>query len=141
MFRLFSIVMYKMLGWKTFNAIGIINTPKAIIAAAPHTTNWDFFYTILGMKVMGVKMNFLIKDSFFFFPLNYIMSWLGGIPVDRSKQNNLVQQVVDKLDKGEIRYLIISAEGTRSYTSRWKSGYYYMAKEANVPLYLGSFGS
>lgn len=138
MFRALSVFLYKILGWKTVNNIDVNKVPQAIIAAAPHTTNWDFFYTIMGMKVMGVKMNFLIKDSFFFFPLNIIMSSLGGIPVDRTKKNNLVQQVVEKVKNKEIRYLIVSAEGTRSYTDKWRSGYYYMAKEANLPLYLGS---
>lgn len=138
MFRAIAIILYKLLGWKTINKLDVNKVPQAIIAAAPHTTNWDFFYTILGMKVMGVKMNFLIKDVFFFFPLNLIMKSLGGIPVNRSKSNNLVQQLVEKVKNKKLRYLIVSAEGTRSYTNKWRSGYYYMAKEAGLPLYLGS---
>ena len=130
--------IYKILGWKTINKLDTKTVPQAIIAAAPHTTNWDFFYTVLGMRVMGVKMNFLIKDAFFFFPLNIFMKSIGGIPVDRSKKNNLVRQVVDRIKNGKINYLAISAEGTRSYTDKWKSGFYYMAKEAGVPLYLGA---
>ena len=138
MFKLISILLYKLLGWKTINNLDVNKTPQAIIAAAPHTTNWDFFYTILGLKVMGLKMNFLIKDVFFFFPLGFIMKSLGGIPVDRSKSNNLVKQIIEKVKSGEINYLAVSAEGTRSYTDKWRSGYYYMAKETGLPLVLGS---
>ena len=129
--------IFKLIGWKAICELDTAKVPKAVIVAAPHTTNWDFLYTILGTRVMGVKINFMIKDSFFFFPLNILMKTLGGIPVDRSKKNSLVSQVVEKIDQGDINYLIISAEGTRSYTEKWKSGFYYIAQTANIPLHPG----
>ena len=99
---MFARFIFKIIGWKIKCDVDINNTPQAIIMAAPHTSNWDFFYSIFGTRAMGVKIKFLIKDSFFFFPLNIIMGSLGGIPVDRTKKNSLVDQELKNLIKKKL---------------------------------------
>lgn len=130
-------ILFKILGWKTICNLTTKNHPKAVIVAAPHTSNWDFLFTILGFWKMNIKMNFLIKDSFFFFPLGILMKSLGGVPVNRNVNTNLVESAINSFNNGDLNYLVLSAEGTRSYTEKWKSGFYYIAKGAKIPLYLG----
>ncbi|MDE1463759.1 lysophospholipid acyltransferase family protein [Spartinivicinus poritis] len=109
---------------------------QSVVVAAPHTSNWDFFIT-LGMALkMGVRVRWLGKQSLFKWGLGPLMRWLGGIPVDRSKSSGLVEQVTSYFKAGGHFSLVISPEGTRSKTKQWKTGFYYIAKNANVPINL-----
>jgi 1-acyl-sn-glycerol-3-phosphate acyltransferase len=114
------------------------NTPQSVIIAAPHTSNWDLPYTLLAAFALGLNIHWMGKKQIFRFPFNGLMRWLGGIPVDRSKSNNMVSASADVLRQalGEL-HLVIPPEGTRSQSRKWKTGFYYIALEAQVPIVLG----
>ena len=112
---------------------------KSVICIAPHTSNWDFPIGELSYWALGRKSSFLIKKSWFFFPLNYVFTALGGVPVDRSKRNSVTQQMVDEFNKRDYFHLAITPEGTRSLVNKWKMGFYYIAVSAQVPIQLAYF--
>ena len=109
---------------------------QSVVVAAPHTSNWDFAIT-LGMALkLGIKVRWLGKQSLFKWGLGPLMRWLGGIPVDRAKSSGLVEQVASYFKAGGQFSLVVSPEGTRSKTKQWKTGFYYIARYANVPINL-----
>jgi 1-acyl-sn-glycerol-3-phosphate acyltransferase len=97
---------------------------------------WDFVIGRLAYSEIGVKARFLIKKEIFFFPVGPILKWMGGIPVDRSKNNRMVDQVVAWFDKSESLFIVITPEGTRKPTTKWRRGFYYIAEKANLPIAL-----
>lgn len=127
----------KILGW-TIHPELPPEIKKCVLVMAPHTSNWDFFIGNMGFwGVYKIKVRFLIKKSLFIPPFSWILKWMGGIPVDRKVKTNLTSQLKDLFDKSESLTLIVTPEGTRSYNPIWKKGFYYIAKEANVPIVLG----
>lgn len=110
--------------------------PKFVIVAAPHKTNWDLPNAIAGGLHFGVPVHWMGKASLFKWPYTGFMRWLGGIPVDRSKSNNAVAQMVEKFASARELIVVIPPEGTRGDVARWKSGFYYIAHGANIPLVL-----
>ena len=104
---------------------------------APHTTNWDFPLMLALTKVSGVRTSWLGKRSLFKGPLGPIMRWLGGVAVDRSAPGGMVTALVAELGARERLALLVPAEGTRAHTPYWKSGFYRIALEANVPVVCG----
>ncbi len=127
-----------LLGWFGWKAI--LEPPptrKVVVVGYPHTSNWDFFPVIGWAWATGLKASFIGKRQLFNGLMGPIMRRLGGIPVDRDKTRNFVRQVAEIIhDRNEI-FLIIAAEGTRSRAEYWRSGFYYMALEAGVPIGLG----
>ncbi|MCA8922689.1 MAG: lysophospholipid acyltransferase family protein [Planctomycetes bacterium] len=112
--------------------------PKFVMIAAPHTSNWDFPFMIAVSYAMNVRLRWLGKASLFRFPQGLLFRALGGISVDRSKRNNLVQQVAEAFAAHERLIVTVSAEGTRSGgDDYWKSGFYRIALAAGVPVALG----
>lgn len=134
-FRLAAIIILKFKGWKFVSNETL--APKAVVIAAPHTTNWDFFYTILMAFKINLKVSWLGKDTLFKGPGGWFLKWLGGIPVDRSKSNNLVKTIAGKFEGRDKLTIIIPPEGTRSKVNAWKTGFYYVALEAGVPILMG----
>jgi 1-acyl-sn-glycerol-3-phosphate acyltransferase len=110
--------------------------PKFVIVAAPHKTNWDLPNALAAGLHFGVRIQWMGKNSLFKWPFNSFMRWLGGIPVDRSKSNNAVSQMVEKFSAARELAVVIPPEGTRGEVTRWKSGFYYIAHGAKVPLVL-----
>lgn len=107
---------------------------KFIIIAADHTSNWDF---VVGMAVkwsLGLKAGFFAKHSLFFWPLGVLMRALGGVPIERSRSGNRVQDAVDEINKADNFVLVIAPEGTRSKVARWKTGFYHIARGAEIPV-------
>jgi len=123
-------------GWKLYGSIPE-GLKKCVIIQAPHTSMTDFFIGWLGSKVLRVKFRFMIKKEAFIFPLAGIIKAMGGIPVDRSKSQGIVKQIVNIFNTSENLYLVITPEGTRKYTAEWKKGFYYIAQAAQVPVLLG----
>jgi len=132
---LLSKVLMKILGWKTNGALP--EDKKCVIVAAPHTSNWDFIIGRLSYYASGKKIIFLIKKEFFFFPFGGILKKLGGVPVDRSRNNNTVEQVAKIFRENDQVFLTIAPEGTRKKVKKWKRGFYLIAKRSKVPIYLG----
>jgi len=125
------------LGWKLVGNFPK-NLKKYVIIAAPHTSWQDFPIGILARNTSGIKINFIGKDSLFKGPFGFIFRSLGGTPVDRSQSNNLVGAIVDVFNSKEEFRLALLPEGTRKKVERWKTGFYYIAKGAKVPIVMAT---
>lgn len=134
--KLLAKVILKIWGWK-LNGIIPPGVPKCVVIAAPHTSNIDFFIGRLAYFAIGVHLNFLIKKEVFVFPFGTILKAWGGIAVDRGKRNNMIGQVVDLFNNADSIYVLITPEGTRKLSKRWKKGFYHIAQQAKVPIALG----
>jgi len=110
---------------------------KFVFIAAPHTSNWDFPIGRLSNSVMGIELKVLMKKSWFFFPVGYVLKWLGAMPIDRSKSGTVIDHIVGLFKEKEEFVFAITPEGTRSYVKYWKTGFYTIAQKANVPIVLG----
>jgi len=134
--RTIAKMILKISGWKVVGGVPP-DVPKCVVAVAPHTSMWDFVIGRLAFWELGLKARFLIKKEMFFWPLGPIVKWLGGIPVDRQKKGNLVEQVARMFDAHDSLYIAITPEGTRKLVDTWKKGYYYISLKAKVPIALG----
>ncbi|SJM73031.1 lysophospholipid acyltransferase family protein [Psychrobacter piechaudii] len=125
--------LFKLLGWK---AVGEIpNVPKAVLLALPHTSNFDGLYAIPLILGLDLDINIMGKDSLFKYPiLARFFKWAGIIPINRSKRGTVLQASIDRLKSSESLYLGLAPEGTRDYTDKWKTGFYYIADGAQVPI-------
>ena len=122
-------------GWKL-----VMEGPVArrtVVIAAPHTSNWDMPMTLAIVFACRLKIYFLAKQILFIPPFGIFVRWLGGIPVDRSKANNFVEQAVELFSVHEDLVLVVPPEGTRKKVRYWKSGFYHIACGAQVPITLG----
>lgn len=109
---------------------------KFIFVVAPHTSNWDFMVGITVRCIMNKPYKFLAKDSLFKPPYGWIFSKMGGYPVDRTKSTNFVEAVIQTLNATDELIFAITPEGTRGKVDRWRTGFYYIANGARVPLVL-----
>ena len=124
-----------LIGWKPEGSAPA--QAKCIVIAAPHTSNWDFVLMLLFSYHFGVRMQWMGKHSLFHGPMGWLMRRLGGIAIDRRSQNNVVQQMAEEFNRASSLCVVIPPEGTRGYTSYWKSGFYHIAAAAGVPIVLG----
>lgn len=132
-----SALILKAAGWKV--DVRVPDIPKSLIVVAPHTSNWDFVLCILASWVVNRRIGFLMKASWFFFPLNYLFKALGGIPVHRKKpHSSLTDAVIDKFNASERLCVAITPEGTRSRNDKWHTGFLRIAKGANIPILLAA---
>ena len=122
-------------GWTICNHATL--PAKCVVCIAPHTSNWDFVLGILFRHAMRLQISFFMKKEWFRFPLGGLMRRLGGIPVDRSRHAALTDQMADAFAQHERFYIAVTPEGTRSYTTDWKRGFYVIACKAQVPIMLG----
>ncbi|MGB5237916.1 MAG: 1-acyl-sn-glycerol-3-phosphate acyltransferase [Flavobacteriaceae bacterium] len=130
-------IYYKLLGW-TFEG-PFPDVSKCVVIVAPHTSWLDFFLGLLIRRVLGKDFHFVGKKSLFNPPFGWYFRWLGGAPVDRSKSSDTVSAIADIFhEKSEFR-LALAPEGTRKKVSQWKSGYYYIAQNAGVPIIMVAF--
>ena len=129
--------LFRMLGWKLNGTA--VPEKKSVIIGAPHTSIWDFIISYLCYTAMGGQANVLVKKELFFWPLGFFIKKMGGLPIDRSKGANVILQTVQLFNEKETMHLALTPEGTRKRTSKWKGGFHTIAKNANVPVYLGSF--
>lgn len=130
-----SRLVLRLLGWKA--DITIPSASKYVLIGAPHTSNFDFFLMLLLIGISGLKLNWLGKDSLFRGPLDRIMRKLGGIPVNRRSSNRFVDQMVAAFKERDELALVIAPEGTRRKVQTWKTGFYYIAVGAEVPVVFG----
>ncbi len=131
--------LFNRLGWKFRGSFDSL-PPKSIIIVGPHTSNWDFPLGILVRTISNIKgTKFLGKSQLFKFPHGFIFRLLGGYPVERTKDNNLVDVVVEIFNAKEKFSIALAPEGTRSKTKRFKTGFYHIAKKAEVPIIMVGF--
>jgi len=134
--RAFSVSFLRLSGWQVQGALPP-DARKSVLIAAPHTSNWDLPYMLMVAFVLRLNACWMGKASLFRWPFGPVMRWLGGIAVDRSRSNNLVAASAAALVNadGPVQ-LVIPPEGTRGKTRIWKTGFYYIALEARVPIVL-----
>lgn len=124
-------------GWSV--EVGVPDYPKMIYCVAPHTSNWDFLLCELAIHSVGRTAGFLMKSSWFFFPLGALFRALGGIPVERkNKKQSLTEIIVEKFRTERALRLAITPEGTRKGTRDWHTGFLRIARKADVPICLAA---
>ena len=127
----------KKAGW-TFK-VNLTVPDKCVIIVAPHTSNWDFILGELAIHSAGLKAGFLMKDTWFFFPMGFLLKALGGIPVNRRQHGHLTQSIVNAYNTTPKLAIGVTPEGTRSANPNWHKGAIFMARDAKVPLLLAYF--
>ena len=130
-----SRLLLKLAGWKVEGTPPDI--PKYVLIAAPHTSNWDFYFLILMAFYYRMKICWMGKDSLFSGWKGPVMRWLGGIAVNRNAASNLVNETVATFHDSDFTTIAIPPEGTRGQVTYWKSGFYHIAQGADVPIVLG----
>jgi len=133
-FYFVSVFYLRLAGWKVEG--GLPQDASHVIIAAPHTSNWDLLYALTMSFAMHFKVHWMGKDALFRPPFGSIMQWLGGLPIDRSKANSMVAQSIEVIKTHECLNLVVPPEGTRKKVHYWKTGFYYIAQGANVPIVL-----
>ena len=122
-------------GWKAEG-----NKPavaRYVVIAAPHTSNWDFIYTLALAFIFRINPRIMMKDAWFRWPLGPLFRWLGALPIDRTHANNVVAQSVEAFRNAAHMVLVVPPSGTRRKVQYWKSGFYHIARGAGVPVALG----
>ena len=129
-----------LINWKVVGTENMIPFRQYVVIVASHTSNWDFPLGIVVRTAFDLqKIKFLGKSSLFKWPHGFLFRWLGGFPVERSKRSNLVQDCIELFKKNGDLCIIISPEGTRKKVEKFKTGYYYIAKGANIPIFRCKF--
>ena len=132
--KLLARAFLKLTGW---TADGPAPTPKRyVLIAAPHTSNWDLPYLLAFAWLFDMRISWMGKHDLFRPPLGFLMRALGGLPVRRDKRGDMVSQMAQAIEEADAIALVVPAEGTRSYVPYWKSGFYHIARKANVPIVL-----
>jgi 1-acyl-sn-glycerol-3-phosphate acyltransferase len=134
--RFLGKLVLKVFGWKSYYPENF-RTAKCVMIAAPHTSNWDLLFALAVFWERSVPVKYFIKDSFTKGIHGLFFKWLGAIGVDRSKKGNLVDYAADVINAHEQITMMVPAEGTRSRVEKWKTGFYHIATQANVPVALG----
>lgn len=136
MLQFFCKQILSLFGWKS---VGVFphHLKKYVVIVAPHTSGWDFIVGLLARYAMKLgKAKYLGKQELFKPPFGFIFRWLGGYPVDRSKNSNLVDEVVKIFNSHDEFGIALSPEGTRARVDKLKTGFYNIAKKANVPIVM-----
>jgi 1-acyl-sn-glycerol-3-phosphate acyltransferase len=124
-------------GWKLAGELP--DVPRAILIAAPHSSWWDGVWG-LGVKIaIGADVSFMAKRELFFWPLGWLLRKLGGIPIERSATCGVVEQMAARLRDSKQLWIGIAPEGTRKKVSKWKTGFWHIARKADVPIVLVYF--
>ncbi len=110
------------------------NCPKMVIVGFPHTSNWDFFLFLGALSYFDLKVNFLAKAPLFRGPFGYLMRRWGGIPVDDSGPQSLVDSAIKTFNDRDEMILVVTPEGTRARVESWKTGFWRIAEGADVPV-------
>lgn len=122
------------MGWT--KDITVAHPDKYIICLAPHTSNWDFILGQLYSRAEGLRINYLMKKEWFFWPLGPIFRKTGGIPVYRDKKTSMTDNLAETAKRSESFRLCITPEGTRSRNPDWRKGFYFIALKAGLPILL-----
>lgn len=126
-------LFHKLLGWKIEGDFDR-SIKKSVVIVAPHTANFDFVVCSLTRRILGTQINWLGKKALFAWPIGWYFRWMGGEPLDRKKSENKVEAIAEVFDKMDEFRLALAPEGTRKRVDSWKTGYYYIALKAGVPI-------
>lgn len=125
----------RLMGWRREGAVP--DAPKYVLIAVPHTSNWDFVFTMAIAYSFGVRVFWLGKKALFRWPFGALSRWCGGISVDRGKAGNVAAKAVQAFELADELVILIPPEGTRKKAKSWKKGFYYIAEHAHVPIAMG----
>jgi 1-acyl-sn-glycerol-3-phosphate acyltransferase len=134
LFRRLTRILLGLSGWRVQGRLP--DLPKFVLIGAPHTSNWDFMLFLGVIFTLKANVRFMGKAELFRSPIGWFFYWCGGYPVDRSKSQGLVEQMVQACEASEKFILVIAPEGTRHYVSEWKMGFYHIAKNAGIPVVM-----
>ena len=126
-------VFTKILGWQIKGSFDQ-SIKKSVVIVAPHTSNMDFVISSFARRILKTQINFVGKKELFAWPIGWYFKWMGGEPLDRKRAQNKVEAIVNVYNDHEEFRLAIAPEGTRKKVDVWKTGYYYIALKANVPI-------
>lgn len=130
--------IFERLGWRIEGHFPA-HIPKYLVVVAPHTSNWDFMVGLCVRSIERLQGHFLGKKELFRWPFGILFRYLGGYPVDRSKTSNFVDSVAEIFQSKKDFVVAIAPEGTRKRNDQWKSGFYHIARKANVPVVRVAF--
>jgi len=134
-FRCLFRAALRILGWRVVGQLP--DYPKFVVVGAPHTSNWDFVLFLALAFILKGNLRYMGKKELFRWPFTGFFLWCGGVPVDRSKPQGLVEQTVQAIQAAEHFQLVVTPEGTRRLVGKWKMGFYHIAKGANIPVVTG----
>lgn len=132
LFRALGRVVVGLIGWRVDGHVPDVS--KCVLVVAPHTSNWDLPIGIALMLAVDLRVSWFGKHTIFWFPLDRVLAWLGGIPIDRSVAGGAVSQAAGHMERAGAMFLGLAPEGTRSPVERWKTGFYHVASRAGVPI-------
>ncbi len=127
-----SQAIFNLVGWRVEGQLP--DVPRYVLIAVPHTTNWDFILLLLFIGIKNIRPRWVGKESLFRGPAGPLMRWLGGVSINRQARTNMVSQSIDAFNTHDEFIIILTPEGTRSHTEYWRSGFYYIALGAGVPV-------
>ena len=130
--RALSLLIWKVIGWRFENDPPRLD--KFVFCCAPHTSYWDFAILFLIVLIQGLDLQWMGKQSLFPWPFGWLMKWMGGIPIDRSKSHKVVEETIRAFNESERMVLVTTPEGTRRRVKDWKTGFYHIALGAGVPI-------
>ncbi len=130
-------IYFKLLGWQMSGDFPELD--KCVVIVVPHTHWHDFFLGVLVRRIINKNINFIAKKSLFNPPFGWYFKWMGGAPIDRSKSSDKVAAIAEIFKERKQFRLALAPEGTRKKVDQWKTGFYYIAKAANVPIVMVAF--
>ncbi len=130
-------VYFKLWGWKLTGSFPDIK--KCVVIVVPHTSWWDFVLGLVVRKVIGEEIHYVGKASLFKPPFGWFFRWMGGAPIDRSRSSDSVRLIASIFEERDTFRLALSPEGTRKKVAEWRTGFYYIARTAGVPIILVAF--
>lgn len=130
---IYKIIFFNMMGWRITGKMDP-EIKKSIIIVGPHTSWHDFYIGLFARGIIGLEMHYVAKKELFKFPFGFYFRWMGGAPLDRNSRQNTVEAIAEIFKNRNIFRLAIAPEGTRKKVSDWKTGFYYIALKAEVPI-------
>jgi 1-acyl-sn-glycerol-3-phosphate acyltransferase len=131
---LYKFIFLTLLGWKIKGSFKKDTIKKAVVIVVPHTSWHDFFIGVFTRSILKTKVNFVAKKELFTWPFGYYFKWMGGASLDRTSGQNKVEAIAKIFKTREEFRLTLAPEGTRKKVDKWKTGYYYIALKAKVPI-------
>ena len=133
----FARFMMRVRGWSLEGSVP--NEPKMVLIVAPHTSDWDFLTGLQAKFALQLKASFLVKHTLFWWPFGVFLRSIGGVAIDRSKPEGIADDSTRAFEQSDELILVVTPEGTRSRSERWKSGFYRIAVAAEVPILIVAF--
>lgn len=135
---IYRFIFCRLMGWRLVGAMPP-ELRKCIIIVVPHTSWVDFFIGVMARGSIGLEMHYVAKKELFIKPFGWWFRWMGGAPLDRQKNENKVDAMANIFKERKIFRLAIAPEGTRKKVDHWKTGFYYIALKADVPIVAVAF--